>query len=503
MMKLLSLALFAIMIGSSIAAPSFFAPYGPSNGDSTLHRNDDESTSTVSLIGGMNFFGSIRSTVYVNNNGLITLDASTGVYTPSGLNTVGQPTIAAFWADIDTRPSNGGYVYYRSTVSPSVVAPLSQFVRDTNPGSTFVGTKCFIVTWDQVGYYNQKVNKLNTFQLALVADNIDTYAIMNYGAIDWTTGDASGGSNGLGGVLARVGFAKGNGEAAELPISGTSNVINVEEGTNAYINGVPQIGQYIFTVSSTVVISACCSTANGPVINGAPTGDDLNINIASINDVPTDTYTVTATSECTSPTTSPTTFEEFKVFGCPVERTWAKTDACGRSNSVTQYFHYPEEFSEELTITLPAAATVQISSSGCTFTALPSASVTGTATHNRGAFATVTISDSTFTDVNGVCTLNRFFIVNDICREQVVGQQIITATTQRYPPDISVAEYCAQRPIAEGDSDLFCAPDGTHYYSCMTGEYNSQSAVMPCPGGLVCKCPLGSACETPCDWPSK
>ena len=56
------------------------------------------------------------------------------------------------------------------------------------------------VTWDDVGYYSQHTNKLDAFQVQLISlggGNFDI--VFRYEAINWTTGDASGGSNGLGG----------------------------------------------------------------------------------------------------------------------------------------------------------------------------------------------------------------------------------------------------------------------------------------------------------------
>ena len=54
--------------------------------------------------------------------------------------------------------------------------------------------------------------------------------VFRYGAIDWTTGDASGGSNGLGGTVARAGWNSGNGsDFFELPASGIqAQVLNLE-----------------------------------------------------------------------------------------------------------------------------------------------------------------------------------------------------------------------------------------------------------------------------------
>ena len=57
--------------------------------------------------------------------------------------------------------------------------------------------------------------------------------------MQWTTGDASGGTAGLGGTPAQIGFNAGNGvNYYSLPASRTSNVINVANTTNAAVPGL-------------------------------------------------------------------------------------------------------------------------------------------------------------------------------------------------------------------------------------------------------------------------
>ena len=46
---------------------------------------------------------------------------------------------------------------------------------------------------------------------------VQTYLILFYKKIQWTTGDLSGGSGGLGGTKAQVGYASGSGNSQNLP----------------------------------------------------------------------------------------------------------------------------------------------------------------------------------------------------------------------------------------------------------------------------------------------
>ena len=76
---------------------------------------------------------------------------------------------------------------------------------------------------------------------------METYAIYLYadGEIQWTTGDADGGVNGLGENPAQVGFDGGDGtDFGVIPISGTADVINIASTSNVGVNGV-----YVFKIS--------------------------------------------------------------------------------------------------------------------------------------------------------------------------------------------------------------------------------------------------------------
>lgn len=77
----------------------------------TLPANDDDSTGLVNLGFTIDFGGKSYSSLYVNNNGNVTFGAPMSTYTPESLVNVGQPIIAPFWADVDTR-GDGNLVSY-------------------------------------------------------------------------------------------------------------------------------------------------------------------------------------------------------------------------------------------------------------------------------------------------------------------------------------------------------------------------------------------------------
>ena len=160
-----------------------------------LPANDDESSDTSVSIGfSINFFGVSYNTLFVNNNGNVTFADPLPDFTPEGLTGSSLPIIAPFWADVDTRGTASSLVTYgRDTVN---------------------GRAAFGVNWVNVGYFNTKTDKLNSFQLVMI-DRSDTGAgnfdiEFNYNRILWETGDLSGGTNGLGGSSASVGYSNGS-----------------------------------------------------------------------------------------------------------------------------------------------------------------------------------------------------------------------------------------------------------------------------------------------------
>ena len=60
-----------------------------------------------------------------------------------------------------------------------------------------------------------------------------------YEDIQWTTGDASGGTNGFGGTMARAGLDAGDSlRNITIPVSGTPQVVNIDEVSNVGIAGL-------------------------------------------------------------------------------------------------------------------------------------------------------------------------------------------------------------------------------------------------------------------------
>ena len=97
----------------------------------------------------------------------------------------------------------------------------------------------------------------------MITDEKISFVIFNYaeGEIQWTTGDDSGGINGLGGTEAQVGFNAGDGiHYASVPGSQTRDIINIDTTSNVGIAGV-----WIFRVDMEEMVTPpeCISGSGG------------------------------------------------------------------------------------------------------------------------------------------------------------------------------------------------------------------------------------------------
>lgn len=160
-----------------------------------LAPNDDGSSPLINLPFTFSLYGDQYTSCYINNNGNISFITSYGTYSASSFPNTQFKMLAPFWADVDTRAvggGSGGTVTYRLTAT------------------------ALYVNWTAVGYYNQQIDKLNSFQL-IVTDGIDPVIAGGnnvsfcYGTMQWTTGSASQGVGGFGGIPATVGANRGDG----------------------------------------------------------------------------------------------------------------------------------------------------------------------------------------------------------------------------------------------------------------------------------------------------
>jgi Ca2+-binding RTX toxin-like protein len=215
-------------------------------GETELQRNDDGSSYTgtgggadedlavdISAVfeDGLNYFGTTYSEFYVNTNGSISFGAGIADYTPTTISGGGTPIIAPLWADADTRNADGSAPIYLDVDAAADV---------------------ITITWAGVGYFDQNTDKLNRYQLQLFdRGNGDFDIVFRYEDIQWTTGDASGGTGGLGGQVAHAGFSAGDGSNFfELPQSGDEAAVLDLENADG---NTGTTGLWVFEVRNGVV----------------------------------------------------------------------------------------------------------------------------------------------------------------------------------------------------------------------------------------------------------
>jgi gliding motility-associated-like protein len=166
------------------------APF--TNGTAPEYRNDDGSTAEIDLPFTFSLYGTDYTSCFINNNGNISFNNAYSTFSSSAFPTASFVMVAPFWADVDTRNTQSGLVYYKVT------------------------DHSLTVIWDAVGYFNSQADKVNTFQL-VITDGTDPVVpdgnnvSFCYGDMQWTTGSASSGVNGFAGTPATVGANLGDG----------------------------------------------------------------------------------------------------------------------------------------------------------------------------------------------------------------------------------------------------------------------------------------------------
>lgn len=244
--------------------------------DNNVPANDDGSSEAVDIPFPLTYFGQSYDQLWVNNNGNVTFNGSQSQYTPSDLTgATDQPIIAPFFADVDTRGVGSNVVTYGA--SPD--------------GNTFC------VNWADVGYFSNGTDRLNTFQLLLTRNDTGSGRVagdfditFNYDRVQWETGNASGGSGGLGGTSAAVGFSAGTGVPGtyvQLPGSFVNGAL-IDGGANALISSSQnssQVGRYVFQVRNDGIVSGL-GNVEGTVVDQAepPAGiEDAYVQICRTN----------------------------------------------------------------------------------------------------------------------------------------------------------------------------------------------------------------------------
>jgi gliding motility-associated-like protein len=230
---------------------------GGSGGPGTApnYENDDWSTNAITLPFNFCLYGTNYNQVYINNNGNLSIGAPYSVFSAVPFPSATYTMVAPFWADVDTRGAGSGYPHFKLT------------------------TTALIIQWDSVGYYSMHTDKLNQFQL-IITDGTDPIIpagnniSFSYQDMQWTTGDASGGTSGFGGTPATVGINKGDGiNYIQLSLFDRTGTSYTGPAGTPVASGVDWLDYKTFAFN-------CCGTGSNlpPISSGASTcGDTLTI----------------------------------------------------------------------------------------------------------------------------------------------------------------------------------------------------------------------------------
>ncbi|KAJ6650243.1 hypothetical protein lerEdw1_013478 [Lerista edwardsae] len=229
-----------LAVGSAQSSPvenskeSLMYPYGTSEGDSVNPKSDDGTSPEIIISVPFTFYGKPYTSLYVNNNGVVSFGVNVSQFTPDPFPLDGgSPFVAPYWADVNN--ILGGNVYWRQTTNQQI---LSRCTADINH------------------HFSLPLPlQVNTFQAVLATDAKISFIILNYANIEWTTGIASGGNakTGLGGTPAQAGFDSGDKKNFyNIPGSRTPDILKIGETTNVQVPGrwVFQVDDFVIGVTT-------------------------------------------------------------------------------------------------------------------------------------------------------------------------------------------------------------------------------------------------------------
>ncbi|XP_066245508.1 nidogen [Euwallacea similis] len=212
-----------------------------------LPPEDDVSSEEIQLQVPVVFYGVSYKAIFVNSNGFLSFQTEI----PHFINMqfpLEYPIIAPFYSNVDI--TTAGTIAYYETQDPALLHRATENVHEYFlEYSEFQARSLFIATWNGVGYFNRKANKVNTYQVVLITDGRESFAEFLYpeNGIQWIQG--SGDESGLPDARAQVGFLSSEGKEHTLPGSATEHVRNLEKWTNM---GLP--GQFIFKISDEDIV---------------------------------------------------------------------------------------------------------------------------------------------------------------------------------------------------------------------------------------------------------
>ncbi|XP_039956515.1 nidogen [Bactrocera tryoni] len=210
--------------------------------ESPIHYLNDGDSEFVALDldKPINFYSEKYDKLFINTNGILTFNIEFPEYInqPFPLE---YPSIAPFYANVDTTLAyNITSISVFESKDPYQLQKATNLVNYAYPEKAqFVADKLIVATWKNVGHFSAKNDKLNTFQVALIANEEETFVhfIYAYNGINWLQGET--GALGLPDIRAQAGFVAEDGRHYYIDGSGTDSArFTFTENSNIGVPGV-------------------------------------------------------------------------------------------------------------------------------------------------------------------------------------------------------------------------------------------------------------------------
>ncbi|CAJ0577158.1 unnamed protein product, partial [Mesorhabditis spiculigera] len=200
-------------------------PFGISQGDTPL-SDAEWLTATVDI--PVVYYARPQTQAHISRLGLLIFGDQPQPDHFRNLEHLNKSAVAAFYA-----PTSGGSVFLRSTSSDkNLLMRLSSDVIQVFPEKDFNAKQAVVATWENMA--NLERQSGNTFQLVLVSDGIDSFAIFVYKAIAWASSN---------GHFAQAGFSHPDGWQLNVN-SGTDTLKDLMSLSNS-----DRDGQFIYKIS--------------------------------------------------------------------------------------------------------------------------------------------------------------------------------------------------------------------------------------------------------------
>jgi hypothetical protein len=207
-------------------------------------RKKDDISATVEFIFRFKFFDKYYPYLIISSNGYCSFDFTSLLLTNSKpvrfpIKDRTKSIITPFWSDIDNR-GLGGDIYYHQTTNALELRKIACDIQKSfKTFSNYKPLFALIVTWYKVRSFEARTKDItNTFQLVLTTNGFYSFAIYNYGNMNWPQPSFE--------QPFQAGFNLGDGIIYNsMPQSFTHNVSSLHTDSNV---GIPS--KWIFRVDS-------------------------------------------------------------------------------------------------------------------------------------------------------------------------------------------------------------------------------------------------------------